>query len=259
MYSRGMEQARSSKTAAPSASSKSESATRRTWRATAVPTSYRSMTPACTRASPKRRPRSARISAETRSKSCWVMRPSATSASPRRSRRRLLAAKTSRPWSKKAILTMRPERTCRSPLRRSAESRLHGLGDRARGDVGEHGAGLLSTAGPWRQGAPPGGRGGYHPGGRRGVSRRTPGRLHDARRHRRQRERDRPHPGHQRADGPHHGHERRVDPRAERGRGAALRDPRDRDLRPRGGGGRRRPSRRPGWRRRRWTSWSSPP
>ncbi len=124
MYSRGMEQARSSKTAAPSASSKSESATRRTWRATAVPTSYRSMTPAWTRASPKRRPRSARMRAETRSKSCWVMRPSATSASPRRSRRRLLAAKTSRPWSKKAILTMRPERTCRSPLRRSAESRL---------------------------------------------------------------------------------------------------------------------------------------
>ena len=39
MYSRGMEQARSSKTAAPSVRSKSERATRRTWRATAVPTS----------------------------------------------------------------------------------------------------------------------------------------------------------------------------------------------------------------------------
>ena len=73
------------------------------------------------------------------------------------------------------------------------------------------------------------------------MSRRTPGRLHDARRHRRQRERDRPHPGHQRADGPHHGHLRRVDPRAERGGGAALRDPRDRDVRPRGGGGRESP------------------
>ena len=122
MYSSGIGALRSSKTAAPSTSSKSESATWRTWRATAVPTSWRSITPACTSASPKLR-RSVRISAETRLKSSSVMRPSATSASPSRSRRRLLAANTSRPWSKKAILTMRPARTCRSPLRRSAESR----------------------------------------------------------------------------------------------------------------------------------------
>ena len=122
MYSSGIGAPRSSKTAAPSTSSKNESATWRTWRATAVPTSWRSITPAATSASPKRG-RSVRIRAETRLKSSSVMRPSATSASPSRSRRRLLAANTRRPWSKNAILTMRPARTCRSPLRRSAESR----------------------------------------------------------------------------------------------------------------------------------------
>ncbi len=39
MYSSGIVQARSSKSAAPSESSNSESAMRRTWRATALPTS----------------------------------------------------------------------------------------------------------------------------------------------------------------------------------------------------------------------------
>ena len=81
---------------------------RLTWRATEVPSSFLSITPAAIRASPKRRLRSPFMSAETRVNSSSVMRPRARSASPRRSFFRLLAAKTRRPWSKDAILTSLP-------------------------------------------------------------------------------------------------------------------------------------------------------
>ena len=97
MYSRGMVQRRSSKEAAPSASSKRETTTRRTWRATAVPISLLSITPEATRASPNRRLRSPFMRADTRENSSSVMRPRARRASPRRSFLRLLAAKTRRP------------------------------------------------------------------------------------------------------------------------------------------------------------------
>jgi len=97
MNSRGITQRRSSNEAAPSGSSKMERAMRRTWRATEVPSSFLSMRPASTRASPKRFFRSPLMRADTRSKSSPVIRPRATRASPRRSFLRLLAAKTMRP------------------------------------------------------------------------------------------------------------------------------------------------------------------
>src|SRR6266581_2582354 len=123
MYSSGIAQRLSSKELTPSLSSKSESTMRSTWRATERPTSFLSSTPDCTSASPKRRLRpSSLMRADTRLNCSSVMRPSATSASPSRSFLRLLAAKTMRPWSRNTVLTIRPDCTCRSPLRRSTES-----------------------------------------------------------------------------------------------------------------------------------------
>src|SRR5262245_11381622 len=94
---------------------------RRTWRATEPPSSFLSMRPDCTSASPNRRLRSAFMRAETSRNCSSVMRPRATRASPRRSFFRLLAAKTSRPRSKKRVFATFPDRTCRSPLLSSAE------------------------------------------------------------------------------------------------------------------------------------------
>src|SRR5262249_8910132 len=70
----------------------------------------------------------------TRLNSSSVMRPSATRASPSRSFLRLLAANTRRPWSKKTVFTIFPERTWRSPLLRVAEScrRVSAMGAVAR-------------------------------------------------------------------------------------------------------------------------------
>src|SRR6185503_9474479 len=124
MYSSGIEHRRSSKNAAPSASGKSESTMTFTWRATEWPSSFLSMTPALTRASPNRRrwiPSS--IRAEARVNSSSVIRPSAIRASPRRSFLRLLAPKTIRPWSKNTVFTVLPDRTWRSPLARPSERR----------------------------------------------------------------------------------------------------------------------------------------
>ena len=137
MYSSGIAERRSSKTATPSPNSKRERTMRSTWRATDRPTSFLSRTPDWTRASPKRRLRPSsltRTSAETRVNCSSVIRPSATSASPSRSFLRLLAAKMMRPWSKNTVLTIRPDCTCRSPLRRSTESlrRVSLMGDVAR-------------------------------------------------------------------------------------------------------------------------------
>ena len=124
MYSSGIAHGRSSNEVAPSVNSKSDSTMRFTWRATERPSSSLSMTPARTSASPKRRRFSPSFMKETaRLNSSSVMRPSATRASPSRSFFMLLAANTTRPWSKKIVFTILRERTCRSPLRRSRESR----------------------------------------------------------------------------------------------------------------------------------------
>ena len=99
MYSSGIAEGRSSNAATPSISAKSDTTMWFTWRATERPSSPLSSTPVWTSASPNRRLRSARTRADAASNCSSVIRPSETSASPRRSFFRLLAANTIRPWS----------------------------------------------------------------------------------------------------------------------------------------------------------------
>ena len=172
MYSSGIAAARSSKTAAPSTSSKSDSATRRTWRAT----DGAHLVAVHDAGLDERLAEAAAVGAHERGDAVEVLVGDAAEGHQRLAQavlRRLLAAKTSRPWSKKAILTMRPERTCRSPLLRSADElrSVSAIGLLARSvSIGR--VYCARCGGPGKRRAP---ARGYHPGNWRRVTRRTRG------------------------------------------------------------------------------------
>ena len=68
------------------------------------------------------------------------MRPRATSASPRRSFFRLLAAKTMRPWSKKRVLTVLAGLHLEVAAAPRAGEGAERLGDGGGAEIGEHAA-----------------------------------------------------------------------------------------------------------------------